>query len=277
KRLGGYLMSDYLLEMKDISKTFPGVKALDDVELKVKKGEVHALIGENGAGKSTLIKVLAGIHEPDEGAEFNFEGESIVIKKPTDATEKGISIIYQDLSLFPNLSVEENIYIGQDSQKRGWTKVNWKEIKNSARKALKELGVDIDLQARVGQLSIAQQQLVEIARALVFDSKLIIMDEPTSSLSSSEVEKLYNIIDKLNKQGISIVFISHKFTELFKVSDRFTVLRDGKYVGSYDADNIDEQKLIKLMVGRDVSYGDNLSKGKPIGETIFKVSNFSKK
>jgi len=270
-------MSDYLLEMKDISKTFPGVKALDDVELKVKKGEVHALIGENGAGKSTLIKVLAGIHEPDEGAEFNFEGESIVIKKPTDATEKGISIIYQDLSLFPNLSVEENIYIGQDSQKRGWTKVNWKEIKNSARKALKELGVDIDLQARVGQLSIAQQQLVEIARALVFDSKLIIMDEPTSSLSSSEVEKLYNIIDKLKKQGISIVFISHKLKELFKVSDRFTVLRDGKYVGSYDADNIDEQKLIKLMVGRDVSYGDNLSKGKPIGETIFKVSNFSKK
>lgn len=269
-------MSKYLLEMKNVSKTFPGVKALDNVELKIKKGEVHALIGENGAGKSTLIKVLAGIHQPDEGAGFYFEGEKISINKPTDATLKGISIIYQDLSLFPNLSVEENIYIGQDSQKNGWSKIDWKKIKISAKKALKELGVDINPHARVEQLSIAQQQLVEIARALVFDSKLIVMDEPTSSLSSSEVEKLYNIIEKLKKQGISIIFISHKLKELFKVSDRFTVLRDGKYVGSYDTDDIDEPKLIKLMVGRDVSYGENLSTGLPIGETIFKVENFSK-
>ncbi|SES74776.1 ribose transport system ATP-binding protein/rhamnose transport system ATP-binding protein [Salinibacillus kushneri] len=269
-------MSQYLLQMKDISKTFPGVKALDKVELEVKPGEVHALIGENGAGKSTLIKILAGIHKPDPGAKFYFEGKEAEIQKPIDATMKGISIIYQDLSLFPNLSVAENIYIGQDSNKGSWSKIDWKAIKSKANEALKEMDVDINPNAIVEQLSIAQQQLVEIARALAFDSKLIVMDEPTSSLSSGEVEKLYKVIENLKNRGISIIFISHKLKELFKVADRFTVLRDGKFVGAYDANEVDEPKLIQLMVGRSVTYEKNQSENKA-GETIFKVRNLSKK
>ncbi len=268
-------MSEYLLQMKNISKTFPGVKALDNVELEIKKGEVHALIGENGAGKSTLIKILAGVYTPDPGARFFFEGKEAEISKPLDATMKGISIIYQDLSLFPNLSVSENIYIGRDSDKKPWTKVNWKQMKKIAIKALKELDMDIDPNIPVEQLSIAQQQMVEIARALAFDSKLIVMDEPTSSLSAGEVEKLYNIINKLKSQGISIIFISHKLKELFTVSDRFTILRDGKFVGSYDAKDMTEPKLIQLMVGRSVTYEKNQATVE-VGETIFKVNQLSK-
>lgn len=268
-------MSNYLLQMKNVSKTFPGVKALDNVELEVKKGEVHALIGENGAGKSTLIKILAGVYTPDAGAKFYFEGEEAKINKPLDATMKGISIIYQDLSLFPNLSVAENIYIGRDSHKKPWTKIHWTKIKEIAAKALQELEVDINLNTPVEQLSIAQQQLVEIARALAFDSKLIVMDEPTSSLSAGEVQKLYNVIEKLRKQGISIIFISHKLKELFRVSDRFTILRDGKYVGSYDAKDMDEPKLIQLMVGRNVSY-ERTQAAVEVGETILKVDQLSK-
>jgi ABC-type sugar transport system ATPase subunit len=272
---GGTEMSEYILEMKNISKTFPGVKALDNVQLAVKKGEVHALIGENGAGKSTLIKILAGVYTPDPGASFFFEGKEAEIKKPLDATMKGISIIYQDLSLFPNLTVAENIYIGRDSDKKSWTKVKWKEIKKIAKKALEEMDVNIDPQTPVEQLSIAQQQLVEIARAIAFDAKLIVMDEPTSSLSESEVEKLYNIIEQLKERGISIIFISHKLKELFKVSDRFTVLRDGQYIGTYEAEELDEPKLIKLMVGRDVTYEKNESTVE-VGETILKVDGLSK-
>ncbi|SFP84039.1 sugar ABC transporter ATP-binding protein [Salibacterium halotolerans] len=268
-------MSEYILEMEHISKTFPGVKALDNVELKVQKGEVHALIGENGAGKSTLIKVLAGIHGADEGGKYLFEGEKADIQEPMDATLKGMSIIYQDLSLFPNLSVAENIYIGRDSKKKPWTKINWKSMKKLANKALAELDMDIDLNKKVELLSIAQQQMIEIARALAFDSKLIVMDEPTSSLSSGEVEKLYNVIDKLKERGISVIFISHKLKELFRVSDRFTVLRDGQYVGTYDVNEIDEQGLIKKMVGREVVYETNKEKAET-GEKLFEISSFSK-
>ncbi|WP_102026666.1 sugar ABC transporter ATP-binding protein [Salirhabdus sp. Marseille-P4669] len=269
-------MSESILQMTNISKTFPGVKALDDVQLDIRKGEVHALIGENGAGKSTLIKILAGVYTPDPGAKFFFEGKEAEIKKPLDATMKGISIIYQDLSLFPNLTVAENIYIGRDSDKKAWTKVKWKEIKKIAVKALQDMEVDIDPNVPVEQLSIAQQQLVEIARAIAFDAKLIVMDEPTSSLSEGEVEKLYKIIEKLKSRGISVIFISHKLKELFKVSDRFTVLRDGKYIGTYEAADMDEPKLIQLMVGRNVTYEKNESTVQ-VGETIFKVDSLSKK
>ncbi|MFC0272826.1 sugar ABC transporter ATP-binding protein [Metabacillus herbersteinensis] len=268
-------MSEYLLKMSNISKTFPGVKALDDVKIEVKPGEVHALIGENGAGKSTLIKILSGIYQPDSGAQFFFEGKKAEITKPIDATLKGISIIYQDLSLFPNLSVAENIYIGRDSNNKAWKKIKWKEMEVIAEKALKELGVDIDLHVPVEKLSIAQQQLIEIARALAFDSKLIVMDEPTSSLSSGEVEKLYKVINNLKQRGISIIFVSHKLKELFTVSDRFTVLRDGKYVGTYDTEELDEQRLITLMVGRKVAYEKNESNAS-IGDAMFEVKGLSK-
>ncbi|KLT18116.1 ABC transporter [Neobacillus vireti] len=261
--------------MTQISKTFPGVKALDDVRFEVKKGEVHALIGENGAGKSTLIKILAGMYEPDQGATFLFEGKDAQINKPIDATLKGISIIYQDLSLFSNLSVAENIYIGRDSGKKPWKKVNWNEMENVAKKALQELEFEIDVQTPVEKLSIAQQQLIEIARALAFDSKLIVMDEPTSSLSAGEVEKLYRVINKLKQRGISIIFVSHKLKELFAVSDRFTVLRDGKYVGTYDAKELDEDQLITLMVGRKVLYEKNTEKGLA-GQTLLELKGLTK-
>jgi ABC-type sugar transport system ATPase subunit len=268
-------MSEYLLQMKNISKTFPGVKALDDVTLEVKPGEVHALIGENGAGKSTLIKILAGIYSADSGARFYFEGKEAGISKPIDATLKGISIIYQDLSLFPNLSVAENLYIGRDSNSRSLKKIDWKKVQEIAKRALKELDVQIDLNTTVEKLSIAQQQLVEIARALAFEAKLIVMDEPTSSLSEGEVEKLYKVINNLKAKGISIIFVSHKLKELFTVSDRFTVLRDGKYVGTYDTQALSEEKLINLMVGRQVLYEKNKG-GVKTGETIFEVKGLSK-
>jgi ABC-type sugar transport system ATPase subunit len=272
-------MSQYLLEMENISKTFPGVKALDDVKLQVKPGEVHALIGENGAGKSTLIKILAGLQQADVGAKFFYEGKEANISKPIDATLKGISIIYQDLSLFPNLTVAENINIGRDSDNKGWKRIDWNEMKGVANKALQELGVDIDVTLPVEKLSIAKQQLVEIARALAFDSKLIVMDEPTSSLSTNEVEQLYKLINNLKARGISIIFVSHKLKELFTVSDRFTVLRDGKYVGTYEREELDEAKLITLMVGRKVTFekrGGKTKVGKPILEVkgLCKEGNF---
>ncbi|BBU37965.1 MULTISPECIES: sugar ABC transporter ATP-binding protein [Aeribacillus] len=268
-------MSEYLLQMLNISKTFPGVKALDDVKLEVKKGEVHALIGENGAGKSTLIKILAGVYQPDPGAQFFFEGKEAKIRRPIDATMRGISIIYQDLSLFPNLSVAENIYIGRDSDKHSWKKVDWALMEKTAKKALKELDFEIDVSTPVEKLSIAQQQMVEIARALAFDAKLIVMDEPTSSLSAGEVEKLYEVIFSLKKRGISIIFVSHKLKELFTVSDRFTVLRDGKYVGTYHANELTEEKLITLMVGRKILYEKNKEKAAS-GKTLLEVRNLAK-
>ncbi|WP_404405096.1 sugar ABC transporter ATP-binding protein [Jeotgalibacillus malaysiensis] len=268
-------MTSERLRMNHISKTFPGVKALDDVSLTVEKGEVHALIGENGAGKSTLIKILAGIYKPDPGAEFYFEGEEASIVKPIDATQKGISIIYQDLSLFPNLTVAENIYFGQDSGRKPWTKINWRKMDQVASEALKELDFEVDLHIAVEKLSIAQQQMIEIARALAFDARLIVMDEPTSSLSAGEVEKLYSVIEKLKSRGISIIFVSHKLKELFKVSDRFTVLRDGKFIGTYDKEDLNEDKLINLMVGRQVLYEKNQDKV-IAGKTIFKVEGLSK-
>ncbi|WP_181347090.1 sugar ABC transporter ATP-binding protein [Thalassobacillus sp. CUG 92003] len=270
-------MADYILEMMHVSKTFPGVKALDDVYLGIEQGEVHALVGENGAGKSTLIKVLAGVHAPDEGAEIFFEGEPAKIDKPIDATTMGVSVIYQDLSLFPNLSVAENICIGKDGRLPAWSFMNWKKMKRMAEEALDEMDVPIDVNKNVDDLSIAQQQMVEIARAIAFDAKLIVMDEPTSSLSHSEVEKLYNVIDKLKAKGISIIFISHKLKELFKVSDRISVLRDGKYIGSYHMDETTEEKLITLMVGRDVSYERKSRFNQIADEVVLELKQFTKK
>ncbi len=266
---------EFLLQMSHVSKTYPGVKALDDVQIAIKPGEVHALIGENGAGKSTLMKILVGVESADEGAEISFAGEKVHFSKPIDATLKGISIIYQDLSLFPNLSVSENICIGRESAGKGYSRVQWKRMKVLAEKTLAELGLTVDVTLPLGKLSIAKQQLVAIARSLVFDSKLIVMDEPTSSLSSGEVEQLYKIIEDLRKKGISIIYISHKLKELFAVADRFTVLRDGKFVGSYDKEDMNEDKLISLMVGRQIEFiNREENKG---GEEVLRVEGLSKR
>lgn len=267
-------MSSSVVELKNISKTFGGIKALKEVSLKVYPGEVHALVGENGAGKSTLMKILSGVYYPDEGAEFYIEGEQTIIKNPLDAMRKGISVIYQDISLFPNLTVAENIAI---ANKKVWgKKLKWQEIRILAKKAIEEIEPNINIDTKLGELSIASQQIVAIARAISFNSKVIIMDEPTSSLSSSEVRKLYEIVDKMKEKGMAVIFISHKFDEIFKVSDRVTVLRDGAYIDSMPINEIDEKKLINLMVGRDVAYlclkGNNIR-----NEEIFSVKNLSKK
>lgn len=266
--------NDLFIKLCNLNKTFPGVKALDNIKLEVKNGEVHALIGENGAGKSTLIKVLAGVYQPDEGAEIFIDGQQYKELTPILSLKKGIAVIYQDFSLFPNLTVTENIAI---SLEIGLDKkvINWTKMREIAQKAIERLGVDINIDVLVSSLSIAKQQLVSIARALVYDAKMIIMDEPTSSLSRGEVELLFNIIRSLQKSGISILFVSHKLEELFEVSDRFTVLRDGKYVGTYESNELDNDKLIALMVGRKVEFTRHAAE--KIGDTLVEVKDLCKK
>lgn len=268
------MKEDLFIKLSNVSKTFPGVKALDGIHLEVKKGEVHALIGENGAGKSTLIKILAGIYTPDEGAGIMIDGCEYQLLTPILALRKGIVVIYQDFSLFPNLTVAENIAISHVIE-QGQKVLSWKQLRETATKAIGRLGVDIDVEAPLGSLSIAKQQLVAIARALVYDAKMIIMDEPTSALSRGEVEILFKIIRGLRDSGISILFVSHKLEELFEVSTRFTVLRDGKYVGSYDREELDNDKLIALMVGRKIEF--SRYQGNAIGEPLLEVKNLSKK
>lgn len=262
-----------LLKMHHVSKTFPGVKALQDIQLEVAHGEIHALIGENGAGKSTLIKILSGVYQPDEGAEIMIDGELQKNITPLESLRHGIAVIYQDFSLFPNLSVAENIAmvsrVGQSSKL-----VNWKETNRIAKSALSKLGLTLPLSKTLSELSVAKQQLVAIARALVNDAKLIVMDEPTSALSRGEVESLFSIIRNLKDQGISILFISHKLDELFAISDRFTILRDGKYIGTFGEEELDDDRLISLMVGRKIEY--KIFDKRTLSDPIFEVRNLNK-
>jgi len=261
------------IKLANVSKTFPGVKALDNINLEVKKGEVHALVGENGAGKSTLIKILSGNYQPDEGAEIMIEGIKYKSLTPIEAIRKGIIVIYQDFSLFPNLTVAENISISNQLEIKG-KPINWNEIKKTSIQALDELGINLNPYDILETLSTAKQQLVAIARALACKAKLIIMDEPTSTLSKGEVELLYKIIRNLQAKGIAILFISHKLEELFEVSSIFTVIRDGQYIGTYPKEQMNNEKLISLMVGRKVEFihqGATL-----IGDTILEVKNLSK-
>lgn len=244
----------YFLSLSNISKTFPGVKALDSVRLDVRYGEIHALVGENGAGKSTLIKILSGVYMPDPGGSILVEGRSIRFNDINESMRRGISVIYQDLCLFQNLTVAENICIG----KNGSALIHWRNYRSTAEKTLRRLNIDLNPSAILGTLSIANQQLVAIARAIAYDSKLIIMDEPTASLSRQEVEDLFNIIRALKKDGIAILFISHKLDEVKRLSDTVTVLRDGKYIGSNPTSQISEAEIIHMMVGRDISY-ENLN------------------
>jgi ABC-type sugar transport system ATPase subunit len=271
---GKKLASEYIISLKNISKTFGGVKALNGVSLDIKRGEVHALVGENGAGKSTLIKILAGVHFPDDGAEIYINGERTIIKNPMDAIRKGISVIYQDISLFPNLTVAENICIGNEVVWKA--KLNWPQIKELAQEAIAKVGANIDPGMLLKDLNLASQQIVAIARAISFNANLIIMDEPTSTLSSGEVENLYQIIESLSKSNIAVLFISHKFDEVYRVATRTTILRDGKFIAAHDIKDVNPQELIRLMVGRDVQY-ISMNAEKISDEEILKVKNLSKK
>lgn len=263
------------LEMDHVTKRFPGVLALDDVHFDIYPGEVHALVGENGAGKSTLIKTMSGVYQPDPGSVIKIEGEVTTINGVRDAILQGIAVIYQDFSLFGNLTVAENIVIHQLIDKKRAV-LNWKEIKSKASDALKVVGADIDPGETLENLSVAKQQMVAIASAVAQDARMIIMDEPTSALSRSEVETLYGIIARLKEKNMAIMFISHKMDELFAVADRFTVFRDGKYISTCPKDEIDRDGLISLMVGRKVEFEQHANL-KDKGPVVLSVENLSKK
>ena len=234
--------------MKGISKHYPGVTALDHVDLDIIEGEVHALAGKNGAGKSTLIKILGGAARPDSG-EILINGKKVTLHSPHDSIAAGIAIISQELMLVPELSVTENIMVGRLPKTKFGT-VNWDEARKAASDALSQLGIELDLNIAVKELSTAQQQAVEIAKALSRNAKVLVMDEPTSSLPNKEVDHLLDTIRRLSAQGITIIYITHKLKEIFAVSDRITVLRDGKLIHTCSINEIDNAKVVELMVGK---------------------------
>lgn len=236
--------------MRGIVKTFPGVKALDNVSLEVNAGEVHALLGENGAGKSTLIKVLGGIYKPDAG-EIYIEDKKVNIEKVTDARDLGVSIIHQELMLVPEMTVAENIYMGREVASHGFTDARTMEKK--AEEFIEAFGLSFHSSDKVKSLSIANQQMVEIIKAVSFGAKIIVMDEPTSSLTDKEVEKLFDCIRDLKRKNIGIIYISHRMSELYEITDKITVLRDGEYIDTVDTRSVDQKHLIALMVGRTMS------------------------
>ena len=241
-------MNAPLLEMNGISKSFPGVRALQDVSLEVRAGEVHALVGENGAGKSTLMRILGGIHQRDAG-QIRLHGRPVEIPSPIHARQSGISFIHQELNLVPALSVAENIFLGREPRRVGGL-VDWPEMYARAGRLLADLGLAIDPRRRVGRLTVAEQQLVEIAKALSVEAELVIMDEPTAALTMEETERLFGFIQDLRARGVGVVYITHRLEEVFKVADRVTVLRDGQYVGTYAIAELPMDELIRLMVGR---------------------------
>jgi putative multiple sugar transport system ATP-binding protein len=247
-------LTETILEMKEITKTFPGVKALNQVNLSVKSGEIHALIGENGAGKSTLMKVLSGVYPVGtyEG-EIQFLGKKCEFRNINDSEEKGIVIIHQELALVPELSIAENIFLGNERQKKGI--INWNETIIKTRELLKKVGLEINPQEKVKNIGVGQQQLVEIAKALSKDVKLLILDEPTSALNEEDSKNLLKLLLEFKKQGMTSILISHKLKELLKVSDSITVIRDGQTIRTYDTkkDNVTEGQIIKDMVNRDLS------------------------
>jgi ABC-type sugar transport system ATPase subunit len=238
-----------LLRMTGISKSFPGVKALENVDFAVGEAEIHAFLGENGAGKSTLLKILSGAQAPDEGA-IEFAGRPAAFSSPHDTQIAGIVTIYQEFTLAPDMTVAENVFIGREPGSKLF--VSRSDMENQTRELCRRIGLERSPRALVRDLSVAEQQMVEIARALSMKSRLIVMDEPTSALSRAEVEKLFDIIRSLKDEGISTIFVTHRLEEVFEIADRYTVLRDGKYVGSGNVKDTSLDKIIRLMVGREL-------------------------
>ncbi|RCW69805.1 sugar ABC transporter ATP-binding protein [Saliterribacillus persicus] len=244
-------MTEHILELNGITKEFPGVKALDNVQFELKTGEIHALMGENGAGKSTFIKVITGVHQPNEGR-IKLEGEEITFQGPKDANAKGIAAIYQHVTNYPDLSITENIYMGHEKINKKTRMINWKEMHQDAKKLLESLGSKLDPKTEMSVLSVAQQQIVEIAKALSSNAKIIIMDEPTAALTHRESEELYKITERLRDEGVSIIFISHRFEDMYRLADRVTVFRDSQYIGTWNVVDITNDDLIVAMVGREI-------------------------
>ena len=241
-------MESPLISVKNVSKTFAGVHALKNIDLDIAPGEIHCLAGENGSGKSTLIKVISGVHEADSGV-IEIDGRTWTKLTPLDAIGAGIQVIYQDFSVFPNLTVMENLALTTEVA-AGRKLVNWKRFRAIAEEAVAKIGFAVDLDAKVGDLSVADKQLVAICRALMSDAKLIVMDEPTTALTKHEVDALFSIISELKARGIAILFVSHKLEEVFEISERFTILRSGEKVITCDRDELDLYKFAKYMTGK---------------------------
>ncbi|MBI5669548.1 MAG: sugar ABC transporter ATP-binding protein [Chloroflexi bacterium] len=268
-----------ILELENISKQFPGVKALDNVHFEVNAGEVHALLGENGAGKSTLIKIISGVHKPDTGT-MKLDGQPVSFNNPREAQQAGIATIYQELSLYPELTVAENIFMGHAPRRKfgPFEAVQWGKANEQAREILASLDIhDLDVRRKVGTLTVGNRQRVEIAKALSLNARILIMDEPTAALTEADVVRLFDIVRKLRERGVGIIYISHRLHEVFELADRVTVLRDGQYVGTRPVDKtLTENDLVSMMVGRTI---DNLfpKLDTEIGPPVLEVRHLSRK
>jgi ribose transport system ATP-binding protein len=260
-----------LMEMRGVSKSFPGVSALDDVSLDIHSGEVHVLLGQNGAGKSTLIKVLCGAYRSDRG-EFLFHGQPVRIKSTSDARRLGIAVIFQEFSLVPSLSVAQNIFLGREFPGKIPGTIDHRRMHAEARRILKSLSVDLDTRIPIRRLGVAQQQIVEIAKALSQNARILVMDEPTAALSDREIDALFNRIHKLKQDGIAIIYISHRLREVFAIGDRITVLRDGRKVATLKPKETSVDALVRMMVGREIEIAGRRRNGTP-GETVLEVHN----
>ena len=268
-------MQPPILELNHITKTFPGVTALDDVHFDIRPGEVHALLGENGAGKSTLIKVASGVYEPDSG-EIIIGGQPVRLGSPRDAQSHGIATIYQELLLYPELSVAENIFMGHAPRTRLGA-IDWATMRSRSLEILASLNIDdMDVTRKVGSLTVGNRQRVEIAKALSMNARVLIMDEPTAAITESDVERLFSIIELLKQREVGIVYISHRLNEVFDIGDRVTVLRDGRYIATEPVDQMTEDKLVSMMVGRTI---DNLfpKLDAQVGKVVLEVRNLTRK
>jgi ribose transport system ATP-binding protein len=265
----GERVTEQLLKVSGISKSFPGVQALKDVQFELNRGEVLALVGENGAGKSSLMKILSGIYTKDAGT-IVLEGREVNIDSPKHAQELGISIIHQEINLMPHLTIAQNIYIGREP--RGGLFLNERALNRKAGELLQRLGIHLNPRELVGDLTVAKQQMVEIAKALSFDAKVLIMDEPTSALTDAETDTLFTLIEGLKAHGTGIIYISHRMDELRRITDRVTVLRDGAYIGSLDKNELDIPRIIEMMVGRHLEEGARpQARAEASSEVVLKV------
>ncbi len=268
-------MTEPILKVEGISKSFPGVKALDNVHLEVRPGEVLVLVGENGAGKSSLMKILSGIYTKDAGRIF-FEGKEVEIDSPLHAQHLGVTIIHQEMNLMSDLTVAQNIYIGREPMVGPF--LSEAKLNKTATELLTRLNINLNAKQLVGELTVAKQQMVEIAKALSFNAKVLIMDEPTSALTDTEVEVLFTLIEQLKASGTAIIYISHRMDELKRLADRVTVLRDGSYIGSLTRDEIEIPKIIEMMVGRHIDEGTRPNiRDKSANETVLSVRGLSTK
>ena len=267
--------NEFLLEMRNIIKTFPGVKAVDNVTLRVRPGTVHALCGENGAGKSTLMKILAGEHKLDSG-EIIFDGEKVDINSTQDAFHVGISTVYQELNLVPEMTIAENMFLGREPKQKNGLFVDANYINEETKKYLKDVGLEhYGPRTKLGKLSVSAQQMVEIAKGITRGSKLIILDEPTSAITDAEVATLFKLINDLKAKGITFIYISHKLDEIFEITDDVTVMRDGTYVDTKLTSEIDEKALVSLMVGRELTHLFPKSEVE-IGDVVFEAKSLKR-